>query len=290
LDRHLLFRSLHSPPAGDALILPDTTPDDFAETLRRRRPGRCILHRAQDEYFEYDLYFYLCFESDGAGFAMHANTCKDTQRALWAIEWERVDFRWDDYPGLEEVLSAPIEELHELCGSLFEERINRRLRMPVLDHDELPRIPPTWLSGTESDFRWLTQAICLTEPGLMDAEGPIVAVYKAEVKGKRGCFLHVERGSRYEGDRYTSRRMRTLCELAFRLNTFTGTEWYNRSSSYNEHRQLQESALRLRVEIDTPTAHEKAEAYLMLQDWIDEKLHDPETRARCSVLPTSLSA
>ena len=282
LDRHLLFRGLYSPPTGDALFFSDTTPTGFAQTLRRRAPGRCIVHRKEDAYFGYYLYFYLFFESDGSGFAMHANTVKDQKRAMWAVEWERVDFRWDDIPGMAEVLAAPIEDLRERCTELFEERVNRNLRMPVLDHGDLPRTPLTWLSGSEADFRWLTKAICLTEPGLMEGEAPIVVVYRAEMKGKRGCFLHVERGTRYQGDRYTSRRLMTLCELAFRLNPCTGTEWYDRSSSYSNHRQLQESALRLKIEIDTPTAHEKAEAYLTLLDWIEDKLHDPGKRARCA--------
>jgi len=283
LDRHLLFRSLYSPPTGDALFLSDTTPAGFAETFRRRAPGRCIVHRKEDEYCGYYLYFYLFFETDGTGFAMHANTAKDQKRAMWAVEWDRVDFRWDDLPGMEDVLAAPVEDLREPCTRLFEERINRNLRMPVLDHGDLPRTPLTWLSGSEADFRWLTKAICLTEPKLMDAEGPIVVVYRAEMKGRRGCFLHVERGTRYQGDRYTSRRLMTLCELAFRLNPCTGTEWYDRSSSYSNHRQLQESALRLKIEIETPTAHEKAEAYLTLLDWIEDKLHDPAKRARCGL-------
>jgi len=289
LDRHLLFRSLYSPPAGEALFLSDTTPREFAETLERRAPGRCILHRQADVYYRDSLNFYLFFESDGSGFAMHANSAKDQKRAMWGIEWERVDLRWDDFPGMEEVLSAPVEDLRALCNGLFEERINRNLRMPVLEHGDLPRIPLTWLNGSEADFRWLTKAICLTEPGLMEGEAPVVAVYRASIQGKRGCFLHVERGSSYQGDRYTSRRLMILCELAFRLNPCTGTEWYDRSSSYRNHRQLQQSALRVRVEIDTPTAHEKAEVYLTLLDWIDDTLHDPEKRKRCAPMLSAAS-
>lgn len=285
LERHLLFRDLYSPPAGDMCFLPDTTAAEFAATLQRRAPGRSILLDVACGYFDYGQFYYLCFDIDGTGFAMHTEPGHDQKRKLRLVEWERVDFRWDDFPGLDAALTAPVEDLRESCNNLFTERINLQLRAPALGFEDLPRIPLTWQGGSEEDFQRLTRAICMTEPGLFEAEGPFVALYRATSEWRRGGFVYVERGDSYEGDHYISRRLMALGDLIFRLNPCIGTDWFDRSSSYTSHRQLQKSALRVKVEIEPPSAHEKAEAYLDLLDWLEDKLHDPEKRARFGLAP-----
>lgn len=285
LDRHLIFRDLYAPPAGDMLFLPNATPATFAETMQRRAPGRCILHTQTHNYYDYDFPFYLCFDTDGAGFALCTNPGYDPKRKLRLLEWERIAFRWDDFPGLKKALVAPVNKLRDACSALFTERINLQLRMPVLAHEDLPCVPATWRGGSEEALRRLTRAICLTEPNLFEPEMPVVVVYRAELEGRRGGLQQIERGDAYDGDHYTGRRAIALCELAFRLNPFTGTDWMDRSSSYHNHRQLQCSALRLKVEIDAPTGHETAEAFALLQDWLADRVHDPEKRSRFDLPP-----
>src|SRR5262245_59746668 len=82
-------------------------------------------------------------------------------------------------------------------------------------------IPLTWLSGSEQELRRLTHAICCTAPSLVSIPASVTVLYRAAIPGKRGGVLSIANEC-HCGD---IRRARSLCELAFRLNPFTGLVW-----------------------------------------------------------------
>ena len=146
-------------------------------------------------------------------------------------------------------------------------------------------IPLVWQSGTEEELRWVTRAICLTEPDLFDSKEKVTAVYRAASDTKRSGFLFVERRGLFLREHYVSPRLMVLCELAIRVNACRGMRWIDATGDSGK---LQKQAIRIRVTMDPPSAHEKAEAILTLLDWCEGKLFDPRKRERCGLLPATV--
>jgi len=143
-------------------------------------------------------------------------------------------------------------------------------------------IPLVWQSGSEEELRWVTRAICLTEPYLFDSKGNVTAVYRAASDTKRSGFLYVERQGKHFREHYVSPRLMVLCELAIRINACRGVRWIDATGNSG---RLQKQAIRIRVTMEPPSAHEKAEATLALVDWCDGKLFDLRKRESCGLPP-----
>lgn len=140
-------------------------------------------------------------------------------------------------------------------------------------------IPLTWLSGSERELRRLTHAICITEPKLFDNSQPVQVIYRAALPDRRGGLTKIFQA----GGHINSGRLTSLCDLAFRLNKFTGLDWikmqviasYSRNGvTYRDH--YQKKIGRLIVNVGVPSMHERADAYLTLLTWLSERLHDKE--------------
>lgn len=137
-------------------------------------------------------------------------------------------------------------------------------------------IPLTWLSGSEEALRRLTRAICHTDPDLFQDKKSYTAVYRAGTVRRRSAFLS---GS--------TPRMTSLGELAIRLNPFIGERWVSPSS----HLDLkQREPCRLRITVEPPSAHDRAEALRTLLEMLDDKLHDPQKRVHAGLPPYPFSA
>ena len=223
---------------------------------RRMGKGRCL---------------YLSFDTEGSGFALHLDFPNGNEATTRAIRHERVDFRWDDFHTMTyDLLWAPVEQLEDFCEEFVEARVHSQLR----EVDPLrASIPLGWQSGCRNAFEQLVRAIFLTEPDLFNEQEPVTAVFRATIPGKRGGFLYAER--EFE-ERYISRRVVALCELAFRLNWFVGMRWIDHPCSPFD---VQRAAERVRIMVEPPSAHERAEAFLTLVDWLDDKLYDPAKRS-----------
>jgi len=146
-------------------------------------------------------------------------------------------------------------------------------------------IPLVWRSGSEEELRWVTRAICLTEPNLFVSKEMVTAVYRAASETKRSGFLYVERRGVHLREQYVSPRLMTLCELAIRLNACRGVRWIDPTGNSGK---LQKEAIRVRITMVPPSAHEKAEALVTLVDWCDGKLFDPRKRERCGLPPATV--
>lgn len=163
------------------------------------------------------------------------------------------------------------------------QRLNNNAR--VVFHDPPPLrqdIPLRWHYGSEAELRWLTRAICHTEPDLFDSKGDVTVVYRAATDRKRGGFLCVERKGIYMRERYCTPRLTALCELAFRTNAFKGMRWVDLPGRPGD---LERMAIRIRVTVSPPSAHEKAESLLTLVEWLDIRLFDTDKRARYGLPP-----
>jgi hypothetical protein len=296
IDRYILFRPPDRQVAEDALFTQDTTPAGFAQAIRTRAAGRCLLHVPPCMKHEVPvsvfkdhgihgagLGIYLFFEPDGTGFALHHDLRRDKAPYNWLIAIERIDFRWDSLnSGITDILTAPLEQVRALCDPIFEDQVASRMQDGFFDPVNLLDVPATWESGSEEELRLLARAVCITEPGIFDNNEPVTAVFKSSIDGKRGGFLKVTRDEEYDQHLVISPRIVALSELAYRLNSFSGVRW---AADFGGTRRKQKSAMRLKIRVEPPSAHEKAEAYLTLIDWLDDKLYDSEKRARCGLPP-----
>lgn len=279
MDGHLLIRSKNHPPAQDTLFLSNTPLEHFAEVYSHRTPGRCIMYVAA--CMNQGHCIYLFFERDGTGFALLPELRHNSGPIRLVLRHERVDFRWDDIDETStEFFTAPVSQVRRLCETIFEERVNPHLHLPYLYREKLKDIPLSWQSGSEKELRELAQAICLTEPGLFEGVDSVTLVFRSTTPYKRGGFRYVER----DYERYTSRRLMSLCDLAFRLNPFTAMEWIERPGVRSN---IQKAAKHVAVIVHPPSSHEKVEAFLTLTDWLEDTLHDLEKRALFGLPPHS---
>jgi len=156
-------------------------------------------------------------------------------------------------------------------------------------------VPMTWQFGSEEELRLLTRAICHTEPNLFAGRRSVMVYYRAATDLKRGGFLFIIRGDdRYDPQgcvnfHHITRRLTSLCELAFRLNSCAGTRWSEHWGRSSDGMEMQIEALRFQVTVEPPSAHDKAEALLTLEEWLDDKLHDPKKRALAGISSRSIA-
>lgn len=284
MDGHLIYRERDGWAAEDAFALLDTQLGDFVEAYRRGNPGRCVLHRPR--CMGTDEAVYLFFRADGGGMSLLPHMARDRGETSYVVRYERVDFAWDDLPdAVEDIISAPVDALRDLCEEVFEFRVNPMLREPFIY-----RIPPremqiampmAWIDGSEEDLRRLTRAICQTEPGLFDRPFSVTVVYRGTTPEKRGGYRCVLCALRSE-NRYTSRRMVSLCDLAYRLNAFGLPE---KEVPPGPHYLIERRVARLEIEVNPPSPDETADASRVLADWLDGTLHRADKRARFSLPP-----
>lgn len=276
----------------EELVVPAAAGTELAELLRRRLPQRCLRHRpafleANPYYTPEEIGFALCLYADGTGIAVQ----EDERLPTGSPFRERVEFRWNDLGGsAPDLPDAPPDRLQEWCDLLFEQRINPRLAAPFLDR--MQNVPLAWTGGSERTLRSLARAICLTEPDLFDVKEPVTALYEATTEYGHGGFVHLERihpkswPTQNDGsiEQITSLRLQRLGTLIFRANPFVGLRWVDLSGAEGD-RNVACTAARISVYAEPPTAHEKAEAFLLLTDWLDENLTDSDERAQVGLPP-----
>lgn len=239
----------------------------FVEDYAKQAYGRCLLYVA--DFMKEHQCAFLCFAPNGTGIAIDY-----TEERL-------VDFRWQDVTALTwpELREADPEALRPLCQTVFDMLVHPRLTNPYIDPDSLKEIPHEFISGSEQELRRLTTIIVQTEPGLFDAaRKPVTVVYRAETPTKRAYMMKVKRGGNedYFAESVTERlgRLQSLCDLALRLNTFTGVKWEEWDETPNRLGHFFKEVRQVRVEIQPPSAHERAESLLMLNDWLEGKVRE----------------
>ena len=236
-------------------------PVEFNRIITEQKFGRFLLYIA-DCMVEGQC-AYLGFLPDGSGI-----TLDDQRMEMASFHWqEATDQSW------EELLTASPELLRPLCKLLFETQINPRSLSPYIDSAILEDIPHQFLTGSEEELRRLTLAIVQTEPGLFDTNlEPVTVTYRAKTPNKRGGMTRIEQknASPAQG------RITSLCDLAARLNTFTGIEWKSRVPNPNRLAHWEKQIHRVRVVAHPPSAHERAESLLILAEWLEGKVREPK--------------
>ena len=240
-------------------------PEHFVEEYAKRAYGRLFVYVA-DCMREHQC-AYLCFAPDGTGFSLDY-----TEERL-------VDFRWQDVTAMTwpELLAADPENLRPFCKTVFDTLVHPRLTNPYIDPAALKEIPHEFVCGSEAQLRRLTTLIVQTEPGLFDEdEKPVTVTYRAQTPTKRAYMMKVEReqGQNYYSERIMENlgRLQSLCDLALRLNTFTGVKWTTWVEKPNRLGHFMKEVQQVQIEVHPPSAHERAESLLSLSDWLEGKV------------------
>ena len=248
------------------------SPEKFADAYTKQAYGRCLLYVG--EMMKKHQCAFLCFAPDGTGFAIDY-----TEERL-------VDFRWQDVTRMTwtELRSADPEALRPLCNVVFNTLVHPRLTNPYIDPATLKEIPHEFISGSESELRRLTTLIVQSDAELFaDNDTPVTIVYRAQTPNKRAYMMKALRGDEdsYYDETVTERpgRLQSLCDLALRLNTFTGVKWETWVDAPNRLGHYQKQVQQARITVQPPSAHERAEALLSLSDWLEGKVRE-EKRLR----------
>ena len=236
-----------------------TKQQEFAQTYAQLQYGRCLLYIA--DIMTPRQCAYLYFDPDGSGFAQDENW---TQIA--SLQWrEAFGQGWPQF------LAADPEQLRPLCKRLFDTQINPRSRNPYVDNIQFENTPHHFLQGSEAELRLIATAIVHTEPGLFDgSQEPVTITYRAQTPTKRAGMTRIEQGK----SPFVNGRITSLCDLALRLNTFTGVEWKPRIPGTIRLSDWEKHVHKVRVTVHPPSAHERAESLLVLADWLEGKVRE----------------
>ena len=268
----------------------DVTWAQFKAALDTGQVGRVLLYVA--DYMTDSQCLLLFFAPDGTGFAVH-----------WFYHL-LADFRWDDLTPLTwtEFLAADPDSLRPLCDAIFSRRVNPHLTNPYIDASLgntglLDPMPHTFECGSEAELRRLTLAIVHSDPDVWQTKTDLVRVaYRGRTPTKRGYMRKTSQGSGPHPNSplhpFVSGRLQSLCDLAFRLNTFTGVSWTLRTHlvrrldafkgpTYvpqpqppNRLGNFDHRVHTIEVIVQPPSAHERAESLLLLNDWLTGKVSD----------------
>jgi hypothetical protein len=287
LNSYLIFRDKESPVSSDAFYLlkrydparpfRELPFDEIAADIEAGQYGRCLVY--VDERMQADECLYLFFHADGTGEAL--------ELAKGFVNWGRdyrttaqLKFNWQKHAELitGNINQLSYDELLPLCQLLFQQQINPLLPDSFITPAEAIDISSAWLKGSETQLRALTQAICYTEPGLFDEQQTVRIFYFAAQPGKRGGLQAVIRNREV----IQSRRLMSLCDLAFRLNQFTGLRWQvmRNNGPANRQSHFAKTLDKVMIELSPPSMHERADAMLTLIDWLDAQLHDEDKKKR----------
>lgn len=243
----------------------------FEEQWKQGAFGRCIVYVA--EYMTQWQCVHMLFRPDGTGLAV------DT------FENPLVEFAWKEATPLSwpEMLEADPDDLQPLCQTLFEAQVNPRLVNAYLaplgmEAASYVDVPHRFESGSEQELRRLTVAILHSHPDLFeDGAEAITIKYRARTANKRAFMALIDR---YDVEPVPCLgRLQSLCDLALRLNTFVGETWSHWMDAPNRKGDFVKQMHKIFVEVQPPSAHERAESLLMLNDWLMDKVR-PEKRLR----------
>ena len=279
MDAYIFFRRDNEKDESASWFLPEPyssrwqddikkfPPEKFAEAYAKQAYGRCLLYVG--EIMKEHQCAFLCFAPNGTGFSIDY-----TEERL-------VNFRWQDVTTLTwaELRTADPEALRPLCKIVFDELVHPRLTNPYIDTATLTEIPHEFISGSEAQLRRLTTLIVQSDPELFgDNNGAVTVTYRAQTPIKRAYMMKAIQGDEddYYGETITERpgRLQSLCDLALRLNTFTGVKWETWVDEPNRLGHYQKQVQQVRVTVQPPSAHERAEALLSLSDWLEGKVRE----------------
>lgn len=243
----------------------------FVRQWEQGEIGRCVIYVA--EYMTRWQCVHMLFRPDGTGIAV------DTfENPLVEFQWSRVtELSWP------ELSAADPDALQPLCKAIFEAQVNPRianaylapLGMTDADYEDVPH---RFECGSEQELQRLTVAILHSHPGLFESrKKPVTIKYRAKTGNKRAFMAII---SRYNDDPvpYLG-RLQSLCDLVLRLNTFVGETWSHWAQIPNRKGDFDKEMHKIFVEAQPPSAHERAELLLLLNDWLMDKVR-PEKRRR----------
>jgi len=242
----------------------------FAAEIEAGAYGRVVLYECPEPVNDLLMF---CFRQDGIGTFVE-----------YGDEVEFIyDYDWDDLQMAGNLLELPAPAFSPLCSRIFIEQVWHAMRDPYLGPDHwLEGKALEYLCGSDASLRQFTRWIFQSRPALFREGLPLTCVYRAAVDGTTGGAWVYGRPQHYvsfgsNGAQGTVRQdgfnqIKTLCELAFEYNTFTGTAWEYNDNNRNRHSGYTEYPLYLEVEIKAPSRQETQEAWRELTEWLADKV------------------
>ncbi len=243
----------------------------FVQQWKQGAFGRCLIFVAP--YMTQWQCAHILFRPDGTGLA--ADTFENP---LLEFVWrEATPLSWP------ELLQADPDDLQPLCKTIFETQVNTRIVNAYLaplgiTPEDFVDVPPRFECGSEQELRRLTVAILHSHPGLFEDNAKTITIkYRARTANKRAFMALIDR---YDAEPMPHLgRLQSLCDLALRLNTFVGETWTHWMDTPTRKGDFDKQMHKIFVEAQPPSAHERAESLLLLNDWLMNKVR-PEKRLR----------
>ncbi len=233
----------------------------FSETLGRKHYGRFLQWSPLEKPRSYEDRCFLFLRNDGTGQAYF-----DGQK--FGIEWSHPEIEGD-------VIGLDPETASRLAQHVFNTSVNLKLEDPFLT-DENRSEEIEFICGSQEELTTLTRWICYTEPKLFDDEYSIYITFNSSSAQDEEIGEMFAPGV-WDFEDKLSQRVKTLLQLAYEYNCFTGG--YREYRDYNDPYRFSGSPLQpksIEVEVNAPSAHERAEALLELWTWLDGKVPNDE--------------
>ncbi len=140
--------------------------------------------------------------------------------------------------------------------------------------------PIEFVCGSESELERLTQLAAFILPEfkpLFERYSSFKVIYESENAYQCGGITEEIDTPDWYYDIVLSKQAQKLFDLIFEYNYFTGLQWeYNDGHGYTGYDPL---SYTIEISLQAPSQHERLEAVLELQSWLEGKLPDEEIRA-----------
>lgn len=143
--------------------------------------------------------------------------------------------------------------------------------------------PIEFICGSESELKKLTQIAAFTLPELQplfDQYSGFELIYQSENEYRYGGIYKINTEN-WQNEFILSKQAQKLFELIFEYNFFTGLRWEYNDGLRGCYTSYDPCSYTIETSLQAPSQHERLEAALELQTWLEGKLPDDEIRYYC---------
>jgi hypothetical protein len=193
-------------------------------------------------------------------------------------------FNWKPFKHikLDDILYKPHKAFFEKVITVYHNEL------PKIENEDLydpfdtkaATIPLEFVCGSESQLKRLTQLAAVTLPELrplFDQYSGFKVIYQSENDYYSGGVTEIDTRD-WNNEVILSKQARQLFDLIFEYNFFTGLYWEYKDGRH-DYTGYDPSPYTIEVEVQASSQHERLEAALELQSWLEGKLPEEEIQS-----------
>lgn len=185
---------------------------------------------------------------------------------------------------LDDILEKPKEFFLNKAKTVYQNELPKLEDKELRDSFDLGDATTSleFVCGSESELKRLTRLAAVTLPELrplFEQYYGIGVSYNSENDYHSGGVAEIDTGHWNDHEVNLSKQAQQLFDLIFEYNFFTGLHWEYNDGPGGSYTSYEPLPYTIEVDVPAPTQHERLEAALELQSWLEGKLPDDEIRS-----------